>query len=155
MAWLEPTTSQEPDSLREPGFGATIFTIMSAGSVADVIVLAPDLPDVALMAEVKSVPGRWASRASVPSCMIGVFVESRVLELRRVPDVAVLKPFDESILAAVLVKAERLRAGGLSELHFCCLDEDLRPWTKRRETKPGMKALYDAAGISFHDDLSI
>ena len=65
-------SSEEPDSLREPGFGATTFTIMSAGSVANVIVLAPDLPDVALMAEVKTVPGdRTLAEEQLKRYMLG------------------------------------------------------------------------------------
>jgi hypothetical protein len=80
---------------------------------------------------------------------------SRVLELRKVPDVAVLKAFDESILAAVLVKAEALRSRGVADIRFCCLDEDLRPWTKKGQPKPGLTDLYRAAGVTFVDDLSV
>lgn len=79
----------------------------------------------------------------------------RVLELRQVPDVAVLRPFDESILAAVLVKGERFRDAGFGDVRFCCLDQDLRPWTKRGEPKPGLRDLYARAGIQFVDDLAV
>src|ERR1700693_571850 len=43
-----------------------------------------------------------------------------------------LKPFDNSILAAVLVRAEELRQQGNSELAFCGLELDLRPGDKNR-----------------------
>lgn len=79
----------------------------------------------------------------------------RVLELRKVPDAAVLKAFDESILAAVLVEAGELRGKGMTDIRFCCLDEDLRPWTRKGEPKPGLAALYQAAGVTFVDDLSV
>lgn len=82
-------------------------------------------------------------------------VLTRVLALRKVPEVSVLKAFDESILAAVLVKAERLRSDGVADVRFCCLDEDLRPWTRKGEPKPGLAALYQAAGVTFVDDLSV
>ncbi len=82
-------------------------------------------------------------------------VLERVLELRNVPDTAVPKPFDESILAAVLVKAGELRSEGMTDIRFCCLDEDLRPWTRKGEPKPGMAALYHEAGVTFVNDLSV
>src|ERR1700679_1230957 len=41
-----------------------------------------------------------------------------------------LQPFDQAILAAVLVKSERLHAGGSFELCFCETDGDLQPWDR-------------------------
>jgi hypothetical protein len=38
-----------------------------------------------------------------------------------------LKPFDQAILAAVLVGAEQLRDEGADDLSFCELDSDLQP----------------------------
>jgi len=39
-----------------------------------------------------------------------------------------LKPFDNSILAAVLVRARELGQEGRLDLAFCDLDGDLQPW---------------------------
>lgn len=60
-----------------------------------------------------------------------------------------LKPFDEAILGAVLVRAELLGHGGEDESVFCTLDGDLhpRPSGGRRLTQ-----LYAAAGLRVHGD---
>ncbi len=47
-----------------------------------------------------------------------------------------LKPFDNSILAAILVRADVLKNGGETDLAFCELDGDLQPWDKNGNTKP-------------------
>jgi hypothetical protein len=73
----------------------------------------------------------------------------RVLDLRRsVVEVNQMKPFDEAILAAVIVRAETLSASGTADLTFCTLDSDLLPWTKKGEARPELKKLYDGAGVS-------
>jgi hypothetical protein len=41
-----------------------------------------------------------------------------------------LKPYDQAILAAILVRAEQLRSKGVDETDFCELDSDLQPWTR-------------------------
>ena len=73
----------------------------------------------------------------------------RVLDLRRsVVEVNQMKPFDEAILAAVLVQAEAERGSGATDLMFCTLDADLLPWTKKREPRPALEALYKKAGLT-------
>jgi hypothetical protein len=66
-----------------------------------------------------------------------------------------LKPFDNSILAAVLVKAEELLRMGHSDLAFCELDGDLRPWDKNGRDKPPLKRLYDSAHVWVYGDFTI
>lgn len=80
---------------------------------------------------------------------------TRAIELRRVPDCSVLKPFDESILAAVLVEARRLADQGLTNIRFCCLDRDLNPQTKEGHPKRGLARLYADAGIDFQADFML
>jgi len=46
-----------------------------------------------------------------------------------------LKPFDQAILAAVLVRAEELRRAGEAGLCFCETDSDLQPWDKHGDVK--------------------
>jgi hypothetical protein len=46
-----------------------------------------------------------------------------------------LKPFDQAILAAILVRAEQLRSKGVDATDFCELDSDLQPWDKDRNPK--------------------
>jgi hypothetical protein len=41
-----------------------------------------------------------------------------------------LQPFDQAILAAVLVRAEELLAVGEIDLFFCEKDRDLQPWDR-------------------------
>ena len=71
----------------------------------------------------------------------------RVLRLRgTVPEDADLKPFDEAILGAVIVRAEELRGVG-EEFWFCTLDSDLWPWAKDKSRRPGLEKLYRDAGF--------
>ena len=66
-----------------------------------------------------------------------------------------LKPFDNSILAAVLVRAEELSQQGNSELAFCELDWDLRPWDKNRRRKPTLTRLYDSVHLWVYGDFTL
>jgi predicted nucleic acid-binding protein len=56
-----------------------------------------------------------------------------------------LKPFDLSILAAVLTHGAMLRAQG-HEVSFCTLDGDLQPWD-RNGRRIDLADLFDTAGI--------
>jgi hypothetical protein len=56
-----------------------------------------------------------------------------------------LKPFDQAILAAILVRAEQLRSKGVDETDFCELDSDLQPWDKDRNPKRQLAELYNEA----------
>lgn len=63
-----------------------------------------------------------------------------------------LQPFDQAILAAVLVRAEQLLAEGVGEMAFCELDTHLQPWDKDRNFKSRLASLYDAARIWVYGD---
>jgi hypothetical protein len=63
-----------------------------------------------------------------------------------------LKPFDNSILAAVLVRAHGLLKKGETDLAFCELDGDLQPWDKDGNGKPVLTRLYDEARIWVYGD---
>jgi hypothetical protein len=58
-----------------------------------------------------------------------------------------LQPFDQAILAAILVRAERLVATGVDRLVFCELDSNLQPWDKAGNAKRVLAGLYDAARV--------
>jgi hypothetical protein len=60
-------------------------------------------------------------------------------------DFAELKPFDQAILAGVLVRAASLREHGA--IVFCELDNDLQPWTRKQQPKPWLEAEYAPLGI--------
>jgi hypothetical protein len=58
-----------------------------------------------------------------------------------------LQPFDQSVLAAVLVRARELWDTGERELCFCELDKDLQPWEKDFKRKLPLADLYERAGV--------
>jgi predicted nucleic acid-binding protein len=66
-----------------------------------------------------------------------------------------LKPFDNSILAAILVRADVLKNGGETDLAFCELDGDLQPWDKNGNTKPILARLYDDAHVWVFGDFTM
>ena len=63
-----------------------------------------------------------------------------------------LKPFDQAILAAVLVKAEQLYGEGVDDLVFCELDGDLQPWDKKGDSRQPLKDLYESARLWVYGD---
>jgi len=63
-----------------------------------------------------------------------------------------LQPFDQAILAAVLVRAEDLTKEGVTETEFCELDADLQPWDKSSNAKPLLTELYDRRRIWVYGD---
>ena len=66
-----------------------------------------------------------------------------------------LKPFDQAILAAVLVRAQALRDLGADDVSFCELDGDLQPWDKNGRSKQPLTAFYDAAGVWVYGDFAM
>jgi hypothetical protein len=66
-----------------------------------------------------------------------------------------LKPFDQAILAAVLVNAERLWTAGERALSFCETDSDLQPWDREGRSKPLLRAAYDQAHIWVYGDFTL
>lgn len=63
-----------------------------------------------------------------------------------------LHPFDQAVLAAILVRTETLRADGADQFAFCELDSDLQPWDKKGNSKQPLTGLYDAAGVWVYGD---
>jgi len=66
-----------------------------------------------------------------------------------------LKPFDNSILAAILVRAYELLKEGEPDLAFCELDGDLQPWDKNGNAKPVLTRLYDDARVWVYGDFTM
>lgn len=66
-----------------------------------------------------------------------------------------LEPFDQAILAAVLVRASRLRDGGANDLAFCEIDGDLQPWNRQGFAKQPLTRLYDEAGVWVYGDFEL
>jgi hypothetical protein len=66
-----------------------------------------------------------------------------------------LKPFDQAILAAVLVRAEALRDQGADDVSFCELDGDLQPWDRNGRSKQPLTGFYDSAGLWVYGDFAM
>jgi hypothetical protein len=66
-----------------------------------------------------------------------------------------LKPYDQSILAAVIVRSEQLRARGEVDFYFCELDGDLQPWDKKGQLKQPLTRLYDEAHVWVYKDFTM
>jgi predicted nucleic acid-binding protein len=58
-----------------------------------------------------------------------------------------LNPFDQAVLAAVLVKANQITRTGAENVAFCELDSDLQPWDKTGRRKEALARLYDEACV--------
>ena len=63
-----------------------------------------------------------------------------------------LQPFDQAILASILVKAEALKKDGTDRFAFCEADSDLQPWDKLGASKEPLASLYDQAAIWVYQD---
>lgn len=66
-----------------------------------------------------------------------------------------LKPFDQSILAAILVRAKQLSREAEHEFFFCDLDTDLQPWARDGSARRGLKSLYDRHRIWVYGDFTM
>lgn len=96
--------------------------------------------------DIKSLPG-------IEVFALSAAMLDRAIELRR--EVPGLKPFDEAILAAVLVRTNELRADGVATVHFCDLDGDLVPIDRKGNDRKELVALYAAAGIVVRQDFQV
>jgi hypothetical protein len=56
-----------------------------------------------------------------------------------------LQPFDQAIMASILVKAERLNNSGIERFAFCEADSDLQRWDKVGDPKEPLVTFYDKA----------
>jgi len=63
-----------------------------------------------------------------------------------------LQPFDQTILASILVKAEKLKKTGIERLSFCEADSDLQPWDKVGDAKEPLTSLYDRSSVWVYQD---
>lgn len=63
-----------------------------------------------------------------------------------------LGPFDQAILASVLVKAEEIAKTGTNQIAFCELDSGLQPWGRSGPRKETLTKLYDDALVWIYGD---
>jgi len=63
-----------------------------------------------------------------------------------------LQPFDQAILASILVRAKTLKKNGVERLSFCKADSDLQPWDKLGAPKEPLLSIYNQAVIWVYQD---
>jgi len=66
-----------------------------------------------------------------------------------------LMPFDQAILAGVLVSAARLWNAGEQAISFCEADSDLQPWDRNGHDKQPLKDAYDQAHVRVYRDFTL
>jgi hypothetical protein len=65
------------------------------------------------------------------------------------------KPFDHTILAGIIVRANQIWDAGDEPLSFCETDADLQPWDKHGNPKPPLRDLYDQAHVWVYGDFTL
>ncbi len=115
-----------------------------------------DRYEAAVTAELENLDERLRLMQSLPGVEVfalheGMLARSVELSTQNLD----LKPFDQAILAAVLVRSEELRDQGENDVSFCELDGDLQPWDKKGQVKQPLKALYDAAHVWVYGDFAM
>ncbi len=65
-----------------------------------------------------------------------------------------LNPFDQAILAAILVRGEKLRDAGADDICFCELDSDLQHWDRNGVMKEPLTSFYNSAHIRVYGDFA-
>jgi predicted nucleic acid-binding protein len=116
-----------------------------------------DMFEAKVKADLKTLDARLTalrSRAGVEVFALDETMLERAIDLSG-GELDFLQPFDQAILAAVVVRAERLRGAGAGDVVFCEADADLQPWDKRGDARPPLKRLYDAARIWVHGDFDL
>jgi hypothetical protein len=66
-----------------------------------------------------------------------------------------LDPFDQSILAGILVRASRLWDAGERTISFCETDGHLQPWDKNGNAKPPLREAFDRAHVWVYGDFTL
>ncbi len=66
-----------------------------------------------------------------------------------------LKPFDQAILASVLVQATRLWEQGERRISFCEKDSDLQPWDAYGNPKVPLRDAFDRAHLWVYGDFTL
>jgi hypothetical protein len=109
-----------------------------------------------IQAELRQLDGMIASLRREPG--LEVFALNEAM-LDRAVDLSTtdlsLKPFDQAILAAVLIRAEELRRTGEVDLCFCETDADLQPWDRNGDAKQRLTDLYDAVAVWVYGDFEL
>jgi hypothetical protein len=66
-----------------------------------------------------------------------------------------LEPYDQAVLAAILVRGAVLRETGHGDICFCELDRDLQPWDKQGHVNRPLARLYDEVSVWVYGDFAL
>jgi hypothetical protein len=115
-----------------------------------------DKYEVSVKAELDCVEDRLAMLRSHPGIEVFPLSEEMLVRAAELSTHNLdLKPFDQAILAAVLVRAQALRGLGANDIAFCELDGHLQPWDDDGRSKQPLATLYDAAGVWVYGDFAM
>ncbi len=120
--------------------------------------MALDQYEAAVLSELDELDLRLQSLTEDPGIEVFALTEvmlARAVELASLNLDLDLKPFDQAILAAILVRGEQLRDQGADEVAFCELDSDLQPWDKNGQAKQPLTGLYDSAHVWVYGDFAL
>jgi hypothetical protein len=143
---------QHADAVRKYLRWAMSQTNVSAGD-GQIVRRVLDQYESAISAELDDLENRYAALAALPGVEVFALnsnMLARAVELSTKD--LYLKPFDQSILAAVLVRAEELLGEREEDVAFCELDGDLQPWDKEGRTKEPLTTLYNVARVWVYGD---
>jgi predicted nucleic acid-binding protein len=115
-----------------------------------------DRYEAAVQAELDRVEDRLGLLLSQPGIEVFALTEDMLVRTTELSvEKLYLEPFDQAILAAVLVRAHTLRNSGVQDISFCELDSDLKPLHKDGQTKQPLARLYNAAGVLVYGDFGM
>ena len=121
-----------------------------------VVLRALDMFDSAVNAELGQLAATLAALRDQPA--VDVFVlDQEMLErsLELGASDLELGPVDQAILAAILIRAQRIRVSGEETMVFCERDADLLPWTRHGQRKDDLAELYEQVGLKVYRDFDI
>ena len=87
--------------------------------------------------------------------IFGLDDEMLHLATKLVLDGVAAKPFDQAILASVIVRSSKLWDAGERGISFCEADADLQPWDRYGNAKPPLTAAYDKAHVCVYGDITL
>jgi hypothetical protein len=109
-----------------------------------------------VLSELKQVDATLASLRHTPGLEVFPLNEAMLQQAADLSDLDLaLEPFDQAVLAAVLIRSAELRNTGETELSFCEIDTDLQPWNKKGKAKQPLTSLYDAAFVWVYGDFDM
>ncbi len=118
--------------------------------------MALDQYEAAVLSELDELEARLQSLTQDPGIEVFALTEAMLARAVELASLNLdLKPFDQAILAAVLVRGEQLRDEGADEIAFCELDSDLQPWDRNGEAKQPLTGLYDSAHVWVYGDFAL